>query len=177
MINKVYFNKDSLNKIKQIINSEGSIQLYDFLEENAFNKLFSDLKKTKFKKYFIPKLGSYSYSNFNSKIFSEFLTNLLRVKIKNCIIYSFKHRDYTLMSDSKFENNGFKVVFEITDNWNQEAGGYHSFIKNSEEVFRLNFIRNSLTIIKTDNKMKSFVKYVNNKAGKNKRYFVELNIY
>ena len=51
---------------------------------------------------------------------------------------------------------------------------YTSFIKDNEEILRFTSLKNSINIIKTDNKMKSFVKYVNHKSHGRKRYFLEL---
>lgn len=176
MINKVYIKEQTIEKIKKVLKKEGCIQLQNFFREKYYKVLYN--KNIKLKKVYIPNLCSYSFSEFKDKKFlkqiSNFLSNFYRLKLKGSKILYFKHEDYTLLNDKTNEEEGITIIIELTNNWNNEYGGYTLFTKNNKEVLRINPIKNSLTIIKTNKEMKSFVKYVNHKAKNNKRIFVEL---
>ena len=171
MINKEYTKKTVIAKIKKEFDKEGSIQLQDFMK--------IDISGIKFVRSYGPSLHSYSFSEFNDKEVIEAISNFLvgiineKISFRSAKIFIFKRGDYTLMNDNMNESNGIKVIFELTHKWNNEANGYTSFIKDNSEILRILPMKESLTIIKTDNKMKSFVKYVNYKAGINRRCFIE----
>ncbi|HLC58639.1 MAG TPA: hypothetical protein VJI68_02155 [Candidatus Nanoarchaeia archaeon] len=170
MINKIYNNKDTINQIKLVLEKEGNIQLQNFLID--LPKI-----KVKLKEVYIPQLHKYRFNNFKiNKEIKEFIEKIINKKLISSKVYEFKHTDYTLINDNIKEKEGYKIILDLTKNWNEEANGYTSFIKNNEEVFRINPAYNSLTIIKTNKNMKSFVKYVNNKAKDNKRFFIEINV-
>ena len=167
MINKTYKNKQVQEKIIEIIIKEGSIQLQDFLTKK--------LKIPKLKKEYIPQLYSYKTNKYKlSKEIKGFLETITNKKVKSTKIFQFKHKDYTIINDKLKEKEGYKIILELTEKWNQESGGYTSIIENNKETLRINPIYNSLTIIKTNEKTKSFIKYINNKAN-NKRKFIEIN--
>jgi len=180
MINKVYAQKISLEQIKKVLDNKNSIQLQCFFEEEYFNKLKDRINKIILKKEFIPQLYSYSSADFKDKDIISTINNLISYlfnkssKLSSSRIFSFQHRDYTLLSDSIRQDDGVKVIIELTDNWNDEANGYTSFVKDKKEVARINVINNSVSIIRTNNDMRSFVKYVNYKSKDKKRIFIEL---
>ncbi|MBS3152787.1 hypothetical protein J4230_05250 [Candidatus Woesearchaeota archaeon] len=97
------------------------------------------------------------------------------MKLKSSRLFCFCHGNYGLLNDSLKENCNVKVIVEFTKTWNYDANGYSSFVQNGEEILRINPVRNAVTIIKVNKNTKSFVKYINHLAGKNKRYFVELD--
>lgn len=183
MINNTYLNDEALEQIKTVLNKEGVITLYGFLANDYYSKLLTKLKQFKFQNNYDPPRFSYkSFKLEDNKLkpsLSLFIAKILNLnlQIDSDIIFCFEHRDYTLMNDSSSEIDGIKIILELTPNWDESSGGYTSFIKNKEEVFRLYPIKNSLTIIKTKNEFKSFVKYVNHFSGKNKRYFLEFIIF
>ena len=172
MINKIYNNNQTVEKIREILDPGKSIQLQNILELESFKKL--KLEKVKLKKEYKPELHSYCSKEYSNKELNEFLIKLLNKDIKSSELFIFRHRDYTLLNDNLNEKEGFKAILELTENWNNEANGYTSFIKDNKEIFRIIPITNSLTIIKTDKQMKSFIKYINNKAKNNNRHFLEV---
>ena len=106
---------------------------------------------------------------------NRYLNNLTgkKFKFKSGKIFLLKHEDYSLLTDRQNEINGFKLILNLRK-WNNAYGGYNCIIENDKEFFRTQGLPNCLSIIKTNSRMKSFVKYVNNLSGKNKRYFIEL---
>ncbi len=168
-INNIYNNKGVQKQIKNILEKEGSIQLQDFLKE--LPKL-----KINFKKEYKPQSHSYKISNYNlSKEIKLFIENITGKKISSSNIFEFKHKDYTLLNDKNSEKKVYKIILELTENWKEEFGGFTSFIKYNKELFRINPIYNSLAIVKTNKEMKSFVKYINNKAKNHQIIKLNLN--
>lgn len=181
MINPVYFEEDSINKIKEIFDRDGSIQLQNFFDREYLNKLINKIKNVKLKIEYDPMLHSYNYSEFEDKeLINELNKILSKINIKLSLslsssrLFCFGHRDYSLLSDKINEEEGIKIIIELTKDWNHEANGYTSFVMDNKELVRINSIGNSVSIIKTDNNIKSFVKYINHYALNKKRYFIEL---
>jgi hypothetical protein len=178
MINN-YYNQDKIkDQIAETFNITGSFQLYGFLETDYYKNLLNKIKKLKFENFYNPEEGKCSFFKTNDLVIIEikkYLENLfgfpLRLTFSEFVIFG--HKDYTLMNDSKKEVEGIKVFFELSD-FNEDFGGYSVFIKNNEEIYRTNSVSNSLIVVKTDPKMKSFVKYVNNKSNKKERLFLAL---
>lgn len=172
MINKEYSKKTVIDKIQKTFDKEGSIQLFDFIE--------LEIPAVNLVKSYIPYKYCFRSAEFSDKnvieAIKEFLGKLVgkELILQSSIIFNFKIKDYTLMSDEVTEDKGIKAIFEFTNNWKEEFGGYTSFVKNNKEVFRINPVKNSLTIIKTGKTMRSFVKYINHKAENNRRVFIEL---
>ncbi len=175
MINKIYFNKQTRIKIKEILELESSIQLQEFLENASYKILLENIKKLELEKNYKPELYSNSSIKYNIKDLNNFLEELMGKRVRSSRLFCFKHKDYTIINDNINEEEGFTIILELTEKWNKKYGGYTSFVKNNEEIFRLNPKKNSLTIIKTNIEMKSFVKYINNKAKNKKRYFLKIN--
>ncbi len=96
-----------------------------------------------------------------------------KLKLVSSKAFCFKHGDYTLLSDKSKSDKGLIVVYELTEFWDDIAGGFHSFISDKEELLRLSPVFNSLTIILNNKSMKSFIKYVNHYSKNNKRIFIE----
>lgn len=172
MINKEYTKKTVIEKIKKTFDKEGSVQLQNFIE--------LEIPAVNFVKSYIPYKYCFRSAEFSDKnvidAIKEFLEKLVgkELTLQSSTIFNFKIKDYTLMRDDVTEDKGIKAIFEFTNNWKEEFGGYTSFVKNNKEVFRVNPVNNSLTIIKTDKKTRSFVKYMNHKAENNRRVFVEI---
>ncbi len=176
MINKVYFNKEILDKIKLVLEKEGSIQLNNFFDTNI------KFSKIKFRKKYLPHSYSYSYSKFIDKEFINYLSDFLFIfldkKLRNRFLglFSFGYGDYTLLNDKFKTKNGYKIIIDFTNYWHDDFGGYHSFLRKNKEFLRLKPKNNSISIIKLDKNTRYFVKYINNKARKNKIYFIDLFI-
>ncbi len=181
MINKYYLNLEIINKIVGVINKEGKVQLQKFLSDIYYKELLCNIKNLKLKKKYKPELYKYDCFNIKDKklilLIEYFLFEIFKKKVKfhNAQLFLFKHNNYTLLNDNINETNGINVILELTEKWNKKYGGYTSFIKNNQEILRINPVKNSLNIIITDDKMKSFVKYVNHKTKDRKRIFIELS--
>ncbi len=179
-----YLNYDNLINIKNRFNQNTpkSIKLDAFLKIDKYLILKNEITNLKFKRDYTPDSHSYSHSvignKFNnliiSKEFKTFISFIIGKSIKKFDVNSIllKHKDYTLLSDEKIEPY-FEINFFFTEKWDEEFGGYFSYI-NDEELIRILPSGNSLTLVYLDG-IKSFIKYININSNGNKNYLVSLN--
>ena len=183
MINKIYYNQEITSQIRNVLEKEGAVQLNEFLTEEGINFFLKKREQRKLKRYYIPLLASYEYANFSESNLGEEIKEVIEkilgreIKIKSLRFLVFYHKDYTLISDTKNEEEGYTLLLELTEYWKREFGGYTSFVKNNEELQRIYPIPNSLSLIKTDKSMKSFTKYVNHEAKDEKRTVLEIKFF
>lgn len=177
MINTAYVNEELIEQIKELLEQEGIVQLNEFLDEKVLNDVKKKREQRKLKRVYNPLSASYSWIDWaeNVEDITAFIEKIVgRVKVRSVKLICFKHKDYTLINDKQSEEEGYTIIVELTDGWNKESGGFTSFIKNNEEMQRIYPIPNSLSLIKTNKELKSFVKYINHKAGNEKRIFLEI---
>ena len=101
----------------------------------------------------------------------SFINNKI-TKLNNYEIVKFQHKNYTLLHDNLKEKQQLRLIFDFTEDWNHDSGGFNSYINNSEELLRINPKENSLSIIQLNEKILNFTKYINNKAKNNKTIFL-----
>lgn len=176
MINNFY-NKH-IDEVRKVFDKKTFVQFHGFLDNKDYNKIFSDINKVKSIKKYDPMLFSYNLIIYNNKDLvkevNNFVYNLLR---KNLKLISFKtfcleRGDYVILNDKINEKKGIKLIIELTKNWNEQNCGYISFVKNNSELVKIKTLGNCATIIKTDENMRSFIKYINHNV-KNKKIFME----
>ena len=179
MLNKNYIIQSTLDQVLNTVNKYGSIQLHSFFDEKFYSNILIKISKIKLKKFYNPSLFSYKSVDFNDSeiinIFNNFVIDLFGKKLilKSAKLFCFEYCDYFLLNDKINEIKGLKVILELTDKWNNLSNGYNSFVQENQEVLRVNSVRNSVTILKTSKDMKSFFKYINHLALKDKRMFLE----
>ena len=175
LITKKYIDKETLKSAALHFMQSRQIQLPDFLNNAALLKT----KTTRMTKHSVPDKSSYSSAQLPSslnfftseefRVLISFITQQ-QLQIKNASIKMFEHHDYTLLYDDLLQE-GTLVIFELTSEWQEDWGGYTSFV-NDGEAFRIVPHKNALFIVDHKN-LKHFVKYVNHHA-KGKRIFVEI---
>ena len=184
-VNAIYGEQEVQESIRKAFysNEMPSIQLQDFLGDK-FKLIQKELVNSVFNEVF--EIGKCSYTEHlaHNRILNEFVEwletcfldyikfidkDISKIEIK---FLSFGHRNYTLMSDEK-TTPGYLVQLDFTQLWEDSYGGFTSFVKNNEEVLRINPMQNSLTVVKIDEDTKYFTKYVNHKAGDKRRFIVE----
>ena len=155
MINSQYLSSEVLNNITSYLKKSSSIQLQEILTQEIYQKLLNNLSKLKLKREYIPNSHSYSSLEFKDNelisLLTEFISKLLNKKVKliSSKLYSFAHKDYTLLQDDISEEKGITAILELTPDWNLESNGYTSFMIKDEELIRINPSHNTLSIIKT----------------------------
>ncbi len=176
MINKMYNESSVREDIKLTLKQQGAITLIDFLDEETIKELRE--KVFPWKKQYNPlrysfKEGDFKVSEITEEVI-EFIEELIKKKVKvgSVKVCLFENKDYTLLTDNSFEEEGFTLILELNEYWRKDWGGFTSFIKENEEIQRMYPIPNSLSVIQTSKAMKSFVKYINHHAT-SKRIFIE----
>ena len=179
MLNKHYLHQDVLPDLQTVFQREGSIQLQHFLEDEWYLKLLDRVKRLHYKQEYYPQYSSFSLAPFSEKRFlepiHEFACKLLGAsfQLRTAQAHCFQHRDYTLLHDELQEEEGISVFVELTPRWSVGYGGFTSFIHDNQEMLRILPLGNTLTMVRTYPDMKRFVKYVNHRAERQKRYFLE----
>jgi hypothetical protein len=80
-------------------------------------------------------------------------------------IRQFHHQSFTLMHDKTMQKPAV-VAYYFLDEWNEEWGGQIVFFKNGKTLGSFTPRANTLLIVERRKGVRSFVKYVNHKAGK-----------
>lgn len=181
MINKFYLNREVVESVRNSFwkNSPPSIHLHNFLDEDSYKVLKKELRKTRWKKSKEVLTHSYKKSNLSKNIqkilksqsILEFLSKILNKKVKNieAELFCFEWKDYTILNDLKKESENTEFILDLTENWKDNFGGKIVYTKGLGEGLIIPVKKNSLLLLKKDSKIRKFIKYVNNNAGKNKR--------
>lgn len=161
--------------IKKEFKNKGAVKLDYFIDQRKYKKIEKIIKKLKFKQIKIPDKFSYSTpkSNINIKKLLGIgeIKNFIRaITNKNCnlsnlSIKKFKHKDYSIMHDSKKTENNMEFIFFICKNWNPMWGSNRVCVKN-EKTFLFTPKGNSLVFINKKKITKDFTQYVNRFAKK-----------
>jgi|GEM_PF-2343794 Rps23 Pro-64 3,4-dihydroxylase Tpa1-like proline 4-hydroxylase len=179
MIAKMYLDPDTVKELRKTFEKEGSVHLTQFFEKETYEMLLRMMKKAYYQRVYEPLRCSYGVQSFHQKALQqalhEFLCTLLHVKhpLPEMKMYSFGHRDYTVLQDDVFEKKGILVQFDVTPHWKEEFGGSTYLIDKEQDFLRVLPLANSLVVMKTDSTMKRFVKYVNHTATNRRRLFLE----
>ncbi len=160
-INPVYLNS---NLIKEVLEKEGVVTLFDFLINIKLKKPTLKLSKN-------PVTHSYSSANFNlQKPLPEFLESITDSPLHSSKIYQFKHKDYIILNDATNPTSTYEVIIDLTKDWDLKHGGQVIYIHQGDSI-RVPLKYNSVTIVKRENFQK-YVKYVNYLAKNHKRTFL-----
>lgn len=159
-----------------------SIQLKEIFHKDIYKELYAVLSKTNWKHKAIYDIFSYwaapapsaLRSILRSPAFRKIVSamtgeKLHHIQFELCL---FQHENYTLLQDKMKPAPGIVFQLEFTPLWNPSWGGYTDFVKRKEELLGVNPMPNALVLVKQDKDMKSFIKYVNHRAGSRKRFVV-----
>ena len=175
MISPIY--KKTIKEIKRELNQETtfpSISLPNFLEKKEFTKIQKETSKIQL--IGTKNILTHSYSK-KTFILPEEIVNFIKEitrKTINCTnLLQFKHKDYTLLNDQRRTSSGIDIIFTL-NKWSQDYGGQIYYVNGTGEFIQIPDSENTLTIIKRNKETRQFVKYVNNKAKNNKRFFLQI---
>lgn len=156
-INPVY-DEETLNEAKISFKLSGNLQLLSFLS----SKGLEHFKHSRFKRVFIPEEYSHSVAKAPAIKGLQSILQKLTGKKFTFSVLKFEHGDYTVLYDALKPAKGVAVILDLAD-FDESWGGYTSFMKDSEELFRVVAKQNSLTLVNQSG-LKSFTKYVNHHA-------------
>ncbi|MDO8564279.1 MAG: 2OG-Fe(II) oxygenase family protein [Nanoarchaeota archaeon] len=182
MINKMYLDDGVIDQIADAFTQQGFIRLEKFLNEKEYIYFINSLNSADSKIEKVPDRYSYSLIEcdeiiFGSVGFKELLSKVVGKKVGKMTlsVKRFGWKDYTLVHDDEAGKEEMRFFFILADKWNVEWGGNVVYMAEdglgNPIIFPIT--GNSLCIVKKKKDMHSFVKYVNNLAGKNSFVVVE----
>ncbi len=154
-----------------------SIQLQSFLEEKHYHSVLQQLLSLQYTEEYEPlshrfavfrdmkQLSAFT-SFIHSQAFTDFLFMITGEKVekhKGCV-YLFGHGDYILHRPAE---KVLYVIFDFTEEWEMELGGYSIFGKQEKEPVVITPLRNSLSLVK-GNDCEMYLKYINHHAKQRK---------
>ncbi|MBI4150278.1 hypothetical protein HY488_02645 [Candidatus Woesearchaeota archaeon] len=159
-----------------------SVQLHAFLNVNKFHMLQHDAIRAQKILCSVPDMFVYhkvkpcgvmlSFERaLRSQAFAQLLSFITgrKVACANIEWQSFKHRHYTILHDKLKQERGIYLLFDLTSLWGAAWGGYTYIVNEGEELARLAPQANAVTLFTLAGKVQHFTKYVNYRAGKNRR--------
>ncbi|MEK6889204.1 MAG: hypothetical protein AABW80_03805 [Nanoarchaeota archaeon] len=162
-------------------NKEKALKLNEFLKEDSYGGLKELLERDAEKKK-IANRFSFEEMGIDKKIecifadldFLDFAGAVVGRKIKKgeIKVKRFKHRDYTLLHDSDDVKPGIVFFFFICSGWNGEYGGEKVYLGGKQPLICMPE-PNTFYLLKKQEGVREFVRYVNNLAGKNAFIIVE----
>ncbi len=181
-VNSVYLSEAGLDAVHNAFQKHGYVQLQKFFTPEVFAKLQSFIRKSSWKQYCLPDVVKCSFAQCPKKVWKLLFSSEFRVFIEiitgfkskkpSISLCRFSHGDYSLLNDKVASKKGILFEIEFSESWNESYGGFTSVLSKGAEIVRICPPQNTLTIIQSDKKMQSFVKYVNHKAGTKKRVFI-----
>lgn len=159
-LNPVYL-KESVRKfISRELDTNGFVQLNNFLDKNIFLKLKNDVNKIKFDVEKIPNLHSYSFCPAGefSKFFKGPIKLIFNISGKLFIdLFKFKWKNYTLLNDSS--SSKYDFYFIIKNSLEFKDGGNLVYVLNDNSfVFKLE--ENSFIAVDKSKGFNGFIKYL-----------------
>tara|TARA_Y100000310_G_scaffold345531_1_gene466137 strand:+ start:53593 stop:54111 length:519 start_codon:yes stop_codon:yes gene_type:complete len=166
LINKSYL--DNVEEVKKVLERDGIVILKDFFEKKYYEKLKEEVLNLNFSEDKKPLMHSYLKGGFELPMkVRDYFENLIDDKLKKVSAFRLVWKDYTLMHDSAKRDRKFEIVIDLTDDWNQDAGGQVCY--DSKDVV-IPVTGNSVTIVKGD--VVRYVKYVNNLSKGKERLLI-----
>lgn len=194
-INRIYLDHEIKCQMKEFFESEGFLQLNDFIQKNNLTNIKKNILEQDLKEIYNPilikkkqmfKKDTYNHEIlkliefFSSKDFIQFIEEILDLELMlhkiELNIYS--HKDFILLSDYAKKDETIDIIFDLSDTWNEFYGGILTYTTNEEEVFYLEPSFNTLTFLYKPEEIMKYLKYVNNLAKNKKiiRLEIELKI-
>lgn len=156
-------------------NNPKGVQVQGFLEPECYLQALSEIGSAGFKKseqrdthsYFETKHPALAF--FSSKEFLSFASAVAgkRLAKAECSLRIFMAGSYTLLHDKA--QKGIEFFFDLTPEWNDEAGGAIVYLTVAGEKLAIPPSPNTLIIAEAG---RSYVKYVNHLAGDDGRLVV-----
>lgn len=182
MIHDNYKKASNKKRVKQLFFSNQdfpSITLYDFFDWKYYEDVEERMSKMTFSHSKNTLHHSYSSANtipllkkfLNSDEFIAYLSGILNkdFALVEGKLYRFSWKDYTLLHDDSLEEEGYDLIIDFTENWNQQAGGQIVYVDGEGSYRSVPVAPNAITITLRKPGIHKFVKYVNNKSKKDQR--------
>ncbi len=177
MISPFYDKPDVLKQIKNVLKTEGIVQLQQILLPSEFLKYKQVLAGLDFYHDYCPHLHSQQtplvqHSEFRKLAKLEIIESLIGKKtLKSVRLIGFRHKDYLLISDQSHKKQSH-VILDFTEEWDQSFGGYHVYKEQDGNAIMPAIGANILTVVNVPADMHFFVQYANHYAEHHQRDLV-----
>ena len=192
-INKINTNSETYEEMQYFFENEGFIQLTDFFE-NDIKIIKSKIENSNSKKIHFSKIERWKEINFKenydldiiklieflkSKEFIKFLENITQFELQitniNCSMYELG--DFRELNDKiKSKEDSIEVYFDMSDEIEEEMGGTLVYTSKDEEIFYLNPMFNTMTILYKSTEIMKYLEKINSKAKNRKIVRVEMRL-
>ncbi len=192
-ISEVYKQKEVLEAMRENMQHEGVLQLGNFLNEEENKTLIKQILKESFildykalehSRNTLPlsKITNYEvlsfFEFFRSKNFIEYIEDIVEseLQIETFKICLYRHKDFILLHDKQERSDSLDIIFDLTQTWNEAAGGILTYVNQEEEIFYLSPAYNSLTILFRNEEYMRYLKYINHLAEKDIILRIEISM-
>jgi|GEM_PF-2223636 len=168
MVNEHYASDEVIGQIKQTLDTQGTVQLQQFLEVDIYNQLLQTIKETTLTQSI--NLLSYKYKTGPAPYLPEVeqFLQYLGLKVESSTLKVFTWKDYMLLHDNNEQLGEWEIMLDCTGEWLEMAGGEVTYTDGKGQTGTLPALKNSLTITKTDS-LQRFVHYCNHHAKEKQR--------
>ena len=192
-VNELYTDREVKVQMREFFQTEGFIQLNNFLEDKNLDKIKGLILNSKFNKIYDPLVESSSEVDmksitnpeliefieyFKSKEFIEYIEeivdsdmNFIDAKIK---IY--EHRDFIILNDERKNIDCLDIIFDISEGFEENMGGIYTYTTREEELLYLEPMYNTISIVDKPSDIMTYLKYINNKAKDKKIVRIEIKL-
>lgn len=180
MINQKILKSNIMAELKSGFrgNNPKGVQVQGFMDAESYKKFLAAVTNADFKKSEVRDTHSFFEAKsdtlkwFGSKEFLSFASSVVGKKLAKAssALRIFLAGSYTLMHDEATAEKGIEFCFDLTPQWRQDWGGSTVYLTDAGEKLVLPPAPNNLVI--NESSRRSYVKYVNNLAGKEGRLVV-----
>jgi hypothetical protein len=189
MINHSYLESSTLSELSSHFNSDPefrTLSLAQFLDPEFYSILQKELKNTIFERDNRPIMyrretaepGTEILSLLSNSDFGTILNQILGhdFSIEKSTLMRYGVSDYQILHDNLVESPGVDVIIDLTDDWNDDFGGYVVYTDGDGEFLTLSQKGRMLSIVDRGTSYHRFVKYVNHYAENRWRTFLILTL-
>jgi hypothetical protein len=171
MVNEYYIAVEK--EVSNAFHKEKTLELKQFLTQGELVDIIRVVNAAKPKKDVSVLTHSFSRTKIRMPPqINGFIKKVLGKAPTDWELWSFGHKDYTVVNDQALEKPGTDIIIDLTSTWSSEWGGSVVYVDGSGDFTKIVPEDNKLVLIMRDKKRHRFVQYVNHKAEKNKRVFL-----
>ena len=174
MVNEHYMK--SAGVIRKVFENEDMVELKQFLSGEALKTVIKAAGSAGLKEDTTIASHSYSHAQLPGQAVMADANKVIRAVTgkspKSWEVWSFGWKGHLIVNDSALEKPGIDAVLDLTEKWNDEAGGELIYVDGSGGYAATMPEFNKLLIFRRNKGTHRFVRYVNHLAGKKRRLFL-----
>ncbi len=182
MLNHLYLKKESIETLQQNWRKEpkfAHLMLTKIFSKEAYKEKEKEIKKLFYKRQSRPDAFSYAIAKaasmhiFDQKELHNFLSIILERPVQGILgdAFYYSWKDYTVLNRKTQEKTGIDIIFDFTQEWQEEWGGSIVYKNEKGAYLKLLPTPNTLIIVERKNTQK-YIQYINNLSKGKKRYLL-----